>query len=51
MIKELHLLEKISIWNPRLEPKKVILGNIVVKSILLDRIKEAQEKDSDVQKK
>ncbi|XP_027181926.1 uncharacterized protein LOC113780313 [Coffea eugenioides] len=50
MIKELHLLEEISIWNPRLEPRKVILGNIVVKSVFLDRIKKAQEKDSEVQK-
>ena len=50
MIKELHLLEEISIWNSRLEPRKVILRNIVVKSILLDRIKEAQGKDSEVQK-
>ncbi|XP_071912306.1 uncharacterized protein [Coffea arabica] len=50
MIKELHLLEEVSIWNSRLEPRKLILGNIVVKSVLLDRIKEAQEKDSEVQK-
>ena len=50
MIKELHLLEEVSIWNSRLEPRKVILGNIVVKSVLLDRIKEIQEKDSEVQK-
>ena len=50
MIKELHLLEKISIWNPRLEPRKVILENIVVKSTLLDRINVAQGKDSEAQK-
>ena len=50
MIKELHLLEEISVWNPRLEPRKVILGNIVMKSTLLERIKEAQEKDAEVQK-
>ena len=50
IIKELHLLEEVSIWNPRLEPRKMILGNIVVKSTLLDRIKKAQEKDSEVQK-
>ena len=29
----------------------MILGNIVVKFVLLDRIKEAQEKDSKVQKR
>ena len=50
MIKEFHLLEEVSIWSPRLELRKVILGNIVVKSVLLDRIKEAQEKDSEIQK-
>ena len=50
MIKELHLLEEVSCWNPRLEPRKVILGNIVVKSTLLEHIKEAQEKNFEVQK-
>ena len=50
MIKELHLLEKVSYWNSRLEPRKVILGNIVVNFTLLERIKESQEKDSEVQK-
>ena len=50
MIKKLHLLEEISYWNPRLEPRKVILRNIVVNSTLLERIKEAQEKDTEVQK-
>ena len=49
-INELHLLEEISYWNFRLEPRKVILGNITVNSILLERIKEAQEKDTKVQK-
>ena len=48
MIKELHLLEEVSYWNPLLEPRKVILGNIVVKSTSLERIKEAQEKDVEV---
>ena len=50
MIKELHLLEEVSCWNPRFEPRKVILGNIAVKSTLLVHIKEAQEKDFEVQK-
>ena len=50
MIKELHLLEVVSIWNSRLESRKMILENIVVKAVLLDRINEAQEKDSEVQK-
>ena len=50
MIKELHLLEEVSNWNPRLEPRKVILRNMIMKSTLLDCIKEAQEKDSKVQK-
>ncbi|XP_071928107.1 uncharacterized protein [Coffea arabica] len=50
MIKELHLLEEVSCLNPRFEPRKVILGNIVVKSILLEHIKEAQEMDFEVQK-
>ena len=50
MIKELHLLEEISYWNPRLEPRKVIFGNIVMKSTLLEPIKEIQEKDFEVQK-
>ncbi|XP_071917048.1 uncharacterized protein [Coffea arabica] len=50
MIKELHLLETVSYWNPRLKPRKVILGNIVVNSTLLERIKGSQEKDTEVQK-
>ena len=50
IIKELHLLETVSYWNPRLEPKKVILGNIAVSSTLLERIKESQGKDTEVQK-
>ena len=50
MIKKLHLLEEVSIWSPYLKPTKVILENIVVKSVLLDHIKEAQEKDHEVQK-
>ena len=41
MIKELHLLEEDSNWNPCLESRKVILGNIIVTSTLLDCIKEA----------
>ena len=36
MVREWNLLEDVSEWNPRLEPQKVILRNIVVKSILLD---------------
>ena len=44
MIKKLHLLEEVSIWSPHLKPTKVILENIVVKSVLLDHIKEAQER-------
>ncbi|XP_071901870.1 uncharacterized protein [Coffea arabica] len=36
--------------NPHLEPRKVILGNIEVKSTLLDRIKEGQMKEPTVQK-
>ena len=50
MIKTLHLLEEISVWNPRLEQRKVIFGNIVMRSTLLDHIKEAQKKDLKVQK-
>ena len=50
MIKELHLLEEVSCWNPRLEPRKVILGNIVVKSTLLEHIKKPRENDIEVQK-
>ena len=50
MIKELHLLEEFSVWNPRFESRKVIFENIVVKFTLLDRIKKAQENDSEVQK-
>ena len=44
MIKERDMLEKVSKWNPRFEHQKVIFGNIMVKSTLLDRIKEAQKK-------
>ena len=44
------MFEKVSEWNPCLECQKVIFENIMVKSTLLDRIKEAQKKDSVVQK-
>ncbi|XP_071912339.1 uncharacterized protein [Coffea arabica] len=47
---EWSLLEDVCEWKPRLEPEKVIFGNIKVKSTLLDRIKEGQAKDTMVQK-
>nr|XP_027090379.1 uncharacterized protein LOC113711411 [Coffea arabica] len=50
MVREWSLLEDVCEWKPRLELKKVILGNIEVKSILLDRIKEGQVKGPMVQK-
>ena len=37
-------------WNPRLERQKVILGNITVRSNLLDRIKKVRKNDQMVQK-
>ncbi|XP_027171650.1 uncharacterized protein LOC113771249 [Coffea eugenioides] len=49
IIKEMRLLEEVSVWNPRLESRKVILGNIVMKFTLLECIKETQEKDPEVQ--
>ena len=50
MIREWNLLENVSEWSPRLEPQKVIFENIVVKSTLLDRIKEDQKKEPTMQK-
>ncbi|XP_071926101.1 uncharacterized protein [Coffea arabica] len=50
MVREWNLLENVCEWKPRLEPKKVIFGNIEMKSTLLDRIKEGQVKDPMVQK-
>nr|XP_027090336.1 uncharacterized protein LOC113711370 [Coffea arabica] len=50
MVREWSLLEDVCEWKPRLEPKKVIFGNIEVKSTLLDRFKEGQVKDPMVQK-
>ena len=44
------MLEKVSEKNPRLDRQRVILGNITVRSNLLDRIKEAQKNDRMVQK-
>ena len=44
------MLEEVSVWNPRLEQKRVIFGNITMKSTLLDRIKEVQKGDPEVQK-
>ena len=44
------MLEEISVWNPRLESQRVIFENITVKSTLLDRIKEVQKGDPEVQK-
>ncbi|XP_027088594.1 uncharacterized protein [Coffea arabica] len=50
MIREWNLLEDVSEWNPHLEPQTDIFGNIMVKSTLLDRIKEGQKKEPTVQK-
>ena len=50
MVKEWSLLKKVSEWNPRLERQKVILGNITLRSDLLDRIKEVQKNDQMLQK-
>ena len=43
MVREWHMLEEVSVWNPRFEPQRVIFGNITVKSTLIDRIKETQK--------
>ena len=45
MIEEWQLLERINEWNPQIEHQKVICGNIVIRSTLLERIKEAQKGD------
>ncbi|XP_071900882.1 uncharacterized protein [Coffea arabica] len=45
MVKEWEMLGAASEWNPRLGCKKITFGNIRVTSTILDRIKEAQEKD------
>ncbi|XP_027150308.1 isoflavone 7-O-glucosyltransferase 1-like [Coffea eugenioides] len=50
MVGEWSLLKDVSEWKPRLEPKKVIFGNIEVKLTMLDRIKEGQMKEPTVQK-
>ena len=50
IIREWNLLEDVSEWNPHLEPQTDIFGNIMVKSTLLDRIKEGQKKEPTVQK-
>ena len=44
------MLEEVSVWNLRLKPQRVIFENITVKSTLLDRIKETQKRDPEVQK-
>ena len=44
------MLEEVSIWNPRLESQRVIFWNITMKSTLLDRIKETQKGNPEVQK-
>ncbi|XP_071925131.1 transposon Tf2-1 polyprotein [Coffea arabica] len=50
MVKEWDMLEEISGWNPRLEKLKILLGNLSLKSSLLERIKEAQKSDPVTQK-
>ncbi|XP_071912307.1 uncharacterized protein [Coffea arabica] len=50
MVREWSLLEDVCEWKPRLEPEKVIFGNIKLKSTLLDRIYKGQAKDTMVQK-
>lgn len=49
-MREWSLLENVCEWKPRLESKRVIFGNIEVKSALMERIKEGQVKDPIVQK-
>ena len=44
MVRKCHILEEVSVWNPRLKPQRVIFGNITVKSTLLERIKEVQKR-------
>ncbi|XP_071900991.1 uncharacterized protein [Coffea arabica] len=50
MVKEWDMLEELSCWNPRLERLKILLGNLSLKSPLLERIKEAQKTDPTTQK-
>ncbi|XP_071933149.1 uncharacterized protein [Coffea arabica] len=50
MVKEWDMLEEISGWNPRLEKLKILLGNLSLKSSLLERIKKAQKSDPVIQK-
>ncbi|XP_071900995.1 uncharacterized protein [Coffea arabica] len=50
MVKEWELLRVVGEWNPKLEHNKITFGNIRVTSVFLERIKEAQIKDSMVQK-
>ena len=37
-------------WNPQLEQQKIIFGRFAVKSLLLERIKEAQRNDPMIQR-
>ncbi|XP_071928104.1 uncharacterized protein [Coffea arabica] len=50
LVREWSLLEDVCEWKPHLKPKRVIFGNIEVKSALMERIKEGQVKDPMVQK-
>ncbi|XP_071906161.1 uncharacterized protein [Coffea arabica] len=50
IVREWSLLEDVCEWKPRLEPEKVVFGNIEAKSALMERIKEGQVKDPIVQK-
>ncbi|XP_071939113.1 uncharacterized protein [Coffea arabica] len=50
IVREWSLLEDVCEWKPRLEPEKVVFGNIEAKSALMEQIKEGQVKDPIVQK-
>ena len=50
MMRKWNLLEDVSEWNSRLKSQTVIFENIMVKSILLNCIKEGQKKEPTMQK-
>ena len=50
IVKEWEMLGAVSEWNPSLDHKNVIFGNIWETSSILGRIKETQTEDPMVQK-
>ena len=51
MVKEMDLLENVSLWNPELGQDRILFENIIACPIGMPKIKEAQEQDKTLRKR